>query len=189
MNYARGEIGIRSIAPAMAENIKTIMQTQTLTEVETAQLMGVLEEIVGDAGLAEAYVSSAIDGQAESGYNDTKDIQNFKFNKYLRKEVGDPPADMVNPHAHHILFKEGLGPAQKALVKEGQALLRRYGIDPIWGLENLVWAPNRIVGQHDIEALRKVVEKLKLVEDFGGSYNDIVEALEVLGEIAAERRK
>ena len=43
----------------------------------------------------------------------------------------------------------------------GQAILRKYGIDPVVGPENLVWAPNRIVGQHDIVALQVVVDGLK----------------------------
>ena len=138
----------------------------------------------------EDYKATAgVDGNGGMGYNETVNIDKFDFGKYLKSKIGNPPTDMVDPHAHHILFKKGLGPSQQALVQEGQALLRRYGIDPILGLENLVWAPNRIVGQHSIEALRYVVEKLKLVEDFGGSYNDIVEALEDLGEKAAKRRK
>ncbi|CAI8707672.1 MULTISPECIES: hypothetical protein [Bacillus] len=35
------------------------------------------------------------------------------FGKYLRGLIGDPPTDMRNPHAHHILFKKGLGQKQK----------------------------------------------------------------------------
>lgn len=95
---------------------------------------------------------------------------------------------MVDPHAHHILFKEGHGDAQKALVKEGQELLRRYNIDPIMGKENLVWAPNRVQGQHGIEALQNVVNKLKQVENAGGDRDDIIKMLKKLGELAAERR-
>jgi hypothetical protein len=81
-----------------------------------------------------------------------------------------------------------LGDAQKALVREGQALLRRYDIDPIFGKENLVWAPNRIQGQHDIHALRYVVEQLKAVEAAGGTRQQIIRMLNRLGEIAAQRR-
>ncbi|UJF32198.1 AHH domain-containing protein [Paenibacillus hexagrammi] len=54
---------------------------------------------------------------------------------------------MIDPHAHHILFKKGLGKTQQELVKEGQEILKEYGIDSIMGLENLVWAPNRVKGQ------------------------------------------
>lgn len=57
---------------------------------------------------------------------------------------------MIDPHAHHILFKTGREGTQQELVKEGQEILRKYGIDPIVGEENLVWEPNRVVGQPDI---------------------------------------
>ena len=70
-------------AQAMAADIRTVMQTQTLTVSEKAQLMSVLTEIVGDAELAAAYVeqvsagadadagmvSANVDESGESGYN------------------------------------------------------------------------------------------------------------------------
>ena len=137
-----------------------------------------------------------VDGMGDNGYNGEKGISDstgkFNFNKYLKDKIGDPPTDMVDPHAHHILFKEGHGEAQKALVREGQELLGRYGIDPIYGLENLIWAPNRVAGQHGIEALRGVVEQLKMVEDFGGTNkyirNKLMKRLLELGKLAARRR-
>jgi uncharacterized NAD(P)/FAD-binding protein YdhS len=95
---------------------------------------------------------------------------------------------MVDPHAHHILFKKGLGAAQQALVEEGQALLRRFDIDPIFGIENLAWAPNRVAKQHSIETLQKVVDTLKEIEKAGGDRADIVEALAELGQAAAQRK-
>ncbi|MDR4904409.1 hypothetical protein S3E15_01814 [Bacillus mycoides] len=69
------------------------------------------------------------------------------FGKYLRGLIDDPPTAMRNPHAHHILFKKGLGQKQKILVQEGQEILRKHGIEPIIGEENLVWAPNTVIGQ------------------------------------------
>jgi hypothetical protein len=95
---------------------------------------------------------------------------------------------MLWPHAHHILPKQGFGETQQQLVREGQLLLRRYDIDPIFGIENLVWAPNRIAGQHDTAALRNVVDQLKSIEAFGGGRTDIVEELRRLGDLAARRR-
>ena len=105
--------------------------------------------------------------------------------EYLRNTIGNPPEDMINPHAHHILFKTGLGEKQQELVKEGQAILRKYGIDPITGPENIVWAPNSVNGQHALPSLEKVVNSLKLVDKMGGDYDDIVEALERMGKIAS----
>jgi hypothetical protein len=115
-------------------------------------------------------------------------IDTFNYGSYLRDLIGPPPEGMVDPHAHHILFKQGNGAAQQALVQEGQALLRRYDIDPIFGAENLTWAPNRVAGQHGIDALRNVVDSLKSVEEYGGTRGDIVKQLERLGQLAAQRK-
>ncbi|MFC8560215.1 T7SS effector LXG polymorphic toxin [Peribacillus frigoritolerans] len=109
------------------------------------------------------------------------------FGKYLRGLIGDPPTAMINPHAHHILFKKGLGQKQQELVREGQEILRRYGIDPIIGKENLVWAPNAVIGQHSLDALEEVVNRLRAIEAMDGDFDDIVEALEDLGDIASTR--
>ncbi|MBI1889492.1 MAG: LysM peptidoglycan-binding domain-containing protein, partial [Burkholderiales bacterium] len=115
-------------------------------------------------------------------------VKNIDFGAHLRQLIGDPPPGMIDPHAHHILFKEGNGAAQKALVQEGQALLKRYDIDPIMGVENLTWAPNRVAGQHGIDALRNVVNSLKQVEQFGGDRAAIVKKLQELGQLAAQRK-
>ncbi|MEK3806969.1 AHH domain-containing protein [Bacillus sp. FSL H8-0547] len=99
-------------------------------------------------------------------------------------------SSMINPHAHHthhILFKKGLGETQQKLVQEGQEILKRYGIDPIICKENLVWAPNSVIGQHSLDSLEKVVNRLKTVEEMGGDIDDIVEALDDLGDIASTR--
>ncbi|RNC97185.1 hypothetical protein EC501_16625 [Lysinibacillus halotolerans] len=125
-----------------------------------------------------------IKGTGES----TKNVDKIDYGAYLKKNKGDPPSDMYDPHAHHIVFKKGNGKAQKELVKEGQDILREYDIDPIIGLENLVWAPNRVKGQHSIEALRNVVDNIKKVRDAGGDREDMVEMLEKLGDIAKRRR-
>jgi hypothetical protein len=203
MDFASGKASMEVAAAAMARDIRAAFLAESLTPVEAGQLQGVMAEVVGDAELAAAYVGvsaastgdgliTTMDGQAESGYNDSGNASKFDYNKYLRKKRGNPPANMLDPHAHHILFKEGIGDAQKALVKEGQALLRRYGIDPIRGLENLVWAPNRIAGQHDLAALKNVVGQLKAVEKFGGTPEFIrkrlIRQLGLLGEQAASRR-
>ncbi|MFL0572244.1 T7SS effector LXG polymorphic toxin [Priestia megaterium] len=118
-------------------------------------------------------------------YNEV--LLKIDFGKYLTGLIGGPPEAMINPHAHHILFKKGLGQKQKELVQEGQEILRKYGIDPIIGQENLVWAPNAVVGQHSIDALEIVVHRLKAVESEGGDLDDIVDALEELGNLASRR--
>lgn len=77
---------------------------------------------------------------------------------------------------------------KKPSVREGQAILRRYGIAPIWGRENLTWAPMRVTGQHGIEALQHVVDQLKRVEAQGGNRDQMVKMLQKLGKLAAQRR-
>ena len=52
----------------------------------------------------------------------------------------------------------------------------------------MVWAPNRVKGQHGIEALRNVVENIKKVRDAGGDREDMVEMLDKLGDIAKRRK-
>jgi A nuclease family of the HNH/ENDO VII superfamily with conserved AHH len=143
---------------------------------------------VGAAGV-ELALGNAFTGPASGSLRSQIGAAgSIDFAALLREKIGDPPAGMIDPHAHHILFKEGNGVAQKALVQEGQAILREYGIDPIKGTENLVWAPNRVAGQHHIDSLSIVVNELKQVKEFGGTRNDIIMKLQELGQLAARRR-
>ena len=135
--------------------------------------ISLLSRKMSDLGITETYEEA---------------MKNIDFGTYLRKIAGEPPADMLNPHAHHILFKTGNGAAQQELVKIGQDILRKHGIDPIVGAENLAWAPNGIIGQHDIAALKEVVDALIAVDEAGGDYDDIVDALKELGDIAGQRK-
>lgn len=112
--------------------------------------------------------------------------RNDIFRKILRERVGGHPEGMIEPHAHHILFKKGLDEEQQALVREGQEILRRYDIDPIFGPENLTWAPN-IKGQHTTQALKQVLKRLRAADQFGGTREDIVKALRDMGKVAAQR--
>ncbi|MDE7322858.1 MAG: hypothetical protein K2N73_09050 [Lachnospiraceae bacterium] len=94
------------------------------------------------------------------------DINDLDFGKILTDMIGPAPSDMYDPHAHHILFKIGRGSLQKQKVQEAQRILAEvYDIDPIGGKEVLCWAPNRVTGQHGIDALDDV-------------YNDIISAYE-----------
>jgi hypothetical protein len=73
----------------------------------------------------------------------------FNYGSYLRNLIWAAPEGMLDPDAHHILFKEGNGAAQKVLVKEGQAVPRRFDIDSIFGVENLTWAPKQSTAEMD----------------------------------------
>ena len=116
-----------------------------------------------------------------------RDMSKFDFGKHLRGMIGDPPAGMHDPHAHHVLFKVGNGSAQKALVAQGQDILRSVGIDPIYGKEVLGWAPNRVKGQHSKDALQPLVDRLQETVDAGGGYDEVVEVLDHFKDIAAGR--
>ena len=111
-------------------------------------------------------------------------IKNFDYGTHLKKLIGPPPPNMDSHHAHHILFKVGNKEAQQLLVQKGQAILRKHGIDPIYGKENLVWAPN-ITGQHTKEMLEKVVNRLEKVDSVSGTREEIIEVLTESGQDAA----
>jgi hypothetical protein len=148
---------------------------------------GVPYNVVNGVGLKDQLISMAKVESDISGKGNSN-VDQINYGAYLKKNIGNPPSDMYDPHAHHIVFKKGNGEAQKELVKEGQEILREYDIDPILGLENLVWAPNRVKGQHGIEALRNVVDNIKKVRDADGDRDDMVEMLNKLGDIAKRRK-
>jgi hypothetical protein len=106
--------------------------------------------------------------------------------KVLRDAGIEPPVGMRQPHAHHVVYENGIGKAQQALVKEGQDILRRNGIDPTKGLENLVWAPNA-KGQHTLANLRAVVDELKVADAGGFGKDAIADVLKTHGKLASER--
>ena len=107
---------------------------------------------------------------------------------YLTGIKGAAPVDMPNPHAHHILFKKGLGEAQQMLVREGQDLLRKVGIDPLFGEEVLYWAPNGVKDQHSHSTLLSLIEDLRELANKKADRSKYVEVLREHARDAAERR-
>ena len=51
------------------------------------------------------------------------------FRNYLTNMTGPAAKEMIDAHAHHILFKIGSGKEQKELVEEAQAILRKYSFN------------------------------------------------------------
>jgi len=94
---------------------------------------------------------------------------------------------MPNLLGHHGVFKIGIGEKQQTLVQEGQ-LLRDYDIDPIYGIENLSWAPNRVEGQHSIDALEPLVEDLRELRELGAPREEVLKVLQMHQDISASRR-
>jgi hypothetical protein len=109
-------------------------------------------------------------------------LDNFDWDKYLEKVLGVPKRGRPNDHAHHILKKRGTE-AQRAIVQEGQDILREVGIDPYFGKEVLVWA-KKGGGNHSEEVLVRLVEKLRAVR---GNRTKILKVLEVAGQEAQKR--
>ncbi|WP_058910611.1 RHS repeat-associated core domain-containing protein [Entomohabitans teleogrylli] len=98
---------------------------------------------------------------------------------YFAKLSGtNAPINMIRAHAHHIVFQKGPAAARK-FIEDSQRILREAGIDPKYGIENLVWAPNK---NHTIAAAQKVNEVLRETVASGGSVRD---ALTKLGEMFA----
>ena len=117
-------------------------------------------------------------------HNDCTDAEmRFDYGALLRSYVGDPPEWMVRPHAHHIIYKRGLGLKQRRLSKRGQEILRYYGIDPIKGPENLVWASN-VKGLHTVENLEKIVDELEMAHKNDSNKETMIKILKKYGEIA-----
>jgi hypothetical protein len=98
--------------------------------------------------------------------------------------MGSAPDGMRYAHRHHILDVNGQPGPQRALVREGQGVLREYGIDPMHGAENLVWAPNR---GHTIANTEALVRDLQTAKMLGFPREKIVEILRNTG-IDAQRR-
>ena len=124
---------------------------------------------------------------AKSGAIDylSASAQKFLHRPYIsaatRRAMGPVPPGMRNPHKHHILDLNGRAGEHRALVREGQDILRDVGIDPLKGLENLTWAPNR---GHTMQATANLVSKLR--QD-AGSRKAILRTLEEFRDAARNR--
>ena len=182
--------------------------TRTFDAETERNIQGYLEHIVDDAGNVDTAQMGQLRRDIQKGILNGNEIgaisqkmaelgitkeyeaemRKLNFNEYLRNLTGEPPVDMNSAHAHHILFKTGRGKAQQLLVQEAQELLRRNGIDPIAGPENLVWAPMYAKGQHSLASLKQLVDALKAADAAGGGYDAIVEVLRDFGDTASRRK-
>lgn len=109
------------------------------------------------------------------------ELKNFDWGAYLRKLKGPPPAGMVNPHAHHVVFKKGRGAMVKYLDKS-KTILEKHEIDWLKGKENLVWAPNK---NHSLQAAKRVSEALEKADKLGGK-DAVLKELDKLGKEFAD---
>ncbi|PFK02528.1 hypothetical protein CJ194_16760 [Priestia megaterium] len=122
---------------------------------------------------------------ADSRINKVKtkvNVNNFNFGAYLRKEKGNPPPGMVNPHAHHVAVKGEFRNRKKitqAYAHYSRELLRDIGIDPIFGFENLHWAPNK---GHSNVYIKAVTKKLWEVKQDRGTKEDYEKMLKWIAD-------
>jgi len=106
--------------------------------------------------------------------------EDVDWGAYLKKLTGtSPPSSMVNPHAHHIVFKNGRGTAMKKVLAESKAILEKHGIDWLKGKENLVWAPNK---NYSLKAAEAVRDALQEAEQLHGTKAAIINTLKLLGD-------
>ena len=155
-----------------------------------------IQAISGDAGIVTGLELEKLD-RPISVYNlDVEDFHSYfvegvlvhnncNYKELHRKyEKAYGPLDKKDGwHLHHILYKKGFKDKQQRLVNIGHRILRSVGIDPINGLENLVYAPN-MKGQHVHENLKALVSDLWKGR---GDYNKVVAVLIEHGRRAVGR--
>ncbi len=86
---------------------------------------------------------------------------------------GKWPGTTSDIHAHHIVMRVGQGPEAQKAVQKSQEILRKYGINPFFGKENLVWAPN---WNHTTEYANAVLDALEKADKIGNK-DAIMDAL------------
>jgi hypothetical protein len=100
------------------------------------------------------------------------------------ERLGPAPADMKNAHRHHILEVNGREGPHRAMVREGQDILRGYDIDPLHGVENLTWAPNK---GHTLTNAESLVNDLRAAKSLGEPREVILKILREAGQAARSR--
>jgi len=94
-----------------------------------------------------------------------------------RALFGDPPSWMKGAHGHHIAFQEGNRAAAPYAAKSRE-ILEKFGIDPVNGKENLIWARN---AGHSAANAKEVLQRLTEAAQSGGAREAVVEALRKAG--------
>ncbi len=104
--------------------------------------------------------------------------QTTKWSEKAAELYGRPPAGMfTNAHGHHIVFKGAAGDAG-TLANKSQEILRHFGIDPIHGNANLIWAQN---ANHSVANAQEVLRRLTAAANSGGGRQAVEDALRKAG--------
>lgn len=125
----------------------------------------------------ESMAARAARTEAQELFTSSSGALRGSWGDRARALFGDPPSWMTNAHGHHIAFQEG-GDAAGAYAAKSREILEQYGIDPIHGKENLIWARN---AGHSVANAREVLARLTEAAQSGGGRDAIVEALRKAG--------
>jgi len=136
------------------------------------------------AGNASGHVVVANDGDLPRVVATQEKLSRIRFSAETVGQMGPAPADMLNAHRHHILEVNGRFGEHRLVVREGQDILRTYDIDPLQGVESLVWAPNK---GHTLNAAANLVQDLRSAQHFGVGREEIIDILSRHGQSAARR--
>jgi len=100
------------------------------------------------------------------------------WSKKATELYGRPPEGMFqNAHGHHIVFKGATGEAAE-FSSRSQEILRHFGIDPINGNANIIWAEN---ANHSVANAKEVLSRLTEAATSGGGRQAVVDALQKAG--------
>ncbi|EHA1124192.1 Rhs family protein [Vibrio navarrensis] len=84
---------------------------------------------------------------------------------------------MINPYAHHTVFKKGRGKQMRVYLDESKDILEKYDIDWYRGPENLGWARNK---NHSTEAAKAVRDELVKADVEVGKKEAVLDVLETM---------
>jgi RHS repeat-associated protein len=122
------------------------------------------------------FIGPAVDFQAK--------LPRVRLSAGTQRLLGDAPEVMINPHNHHILEVNGRAGEHRALIREGQIILKSFNIDPLQGIENLIIAPNK---GHTLTAATNLVDDLRSAKEFGFGRDEVIDILNDHGQRAVGR--
>ncbi len=113
------------------------------------------------------------------GWIDPLGLKKCNITKTAKKALGDAPADMLNPHMHHIVMEGSFSHwsrENRKLITQARTILRRHNIN-LQRKQNICWAQNH---GHTVDYARKVLTELQEVDALGR--DAVVKRLNDIGE-------
>lgn len=69
-------------------------------------------------------VDKVDEGNIKGTGESTKNVDKIDYGAYLKKNKGDPPSDMYDPHAHHIVFKKEMEKLKRTSKRRSRHIKR-----------------------------------------------------------------